>query len=158
MDAKGGGYDDSEQKGYADTMERSEAKGGSDVAEAKGGGGNNAEAKGGGGSSLDGILKRMAKDAEKGLFGGNAELSMFVAEHASQWDDAQKGERDGSGSPIKMMGTYRRLHSDFLAIVENWLEAALEREGASTQDFMTEMKRKLEDDEAFLLGPQTRDR
>jgi hypothetical protein len=161
MDAKGGGYDDSEQKSYASGRgeAKGEAKGGSDVAEAKGsGGGNASEAKGGGGKALDGLLMRIAKHAEKHLFGGNAELMVFVADNASEWDDAQAGERDGSGSPIKKMGTYRRLHGDFLALMEAWLENALKNEDATPEDFMKEVSTKLEEDAGFLLGPQTRDR
>ena len=90
--------------------DRAEAKG--DYAEAKGeskdGGG---DAKGGGrrASVFEGLLKLVAEDADTKLFGGDADLMVWVADHASEWDDAVEGERTGSGSPMKKMTTRRTM-------------------------------------------------
>lgn len=83
---------------------------------------------------------------------------MFVAEHASEWDDATIGEQDGSGSPIKKMATYRSLHARFLEIMETWLERILTQQGASLEDFMGDVKKMISQDSHLKMGPRTKSR
>ena len=42
----------------------------------------------------------------------------FVRENAEHWVPAVEGERDGSGSPMKLMGKWKSLHSEYLSIME----------------------------------------
>ena len=146
-EAKGGDDDRAEAKGTG----ASEAKG-----ESKDGG---EDAKGGGrrASVFEGLLKLVAEDADTKLFGGDADLMVWVADHASEWDDAVEGERTGSGSPMKKMSTYKSLHREYLDILESWLTNALERNNGSQDQFMREVAACLEKHSGIMVGPPTRD-
>jgi hypothetical protein len=107
----------------------------------------------GGGQSFDEneLLMAVAVSAEKGLFGGGSELMSFVEENASSWDEALAGQRDGSGSPMKQMGTWKQLHDGYLEIMETWLEAAVAKAGGSISQFMKDSKAALEGGDGFLF-------
>mmetsp|Transcript_15542 Transcript_15542/g.31925 ORF Transcript_15542/g.31925 Transcript_15542/m.31925 type:complete len:156 (-) Transcript_15542:225-692(-) len=97
------------------------------------------------------LLMVVAGAAEKKLYAADSELSTFVREHASEWESAVEGERDGSGSPIKLMGKWRSLHNEYLNIMESWLTHIVESSGGTLAEFMEDARKAMEGGSGFLF-------
>ena len=107
----------------------------------------------GGGSNFmeNELLMIVAGEAESKLFKPDSELMRFVSAHAEEWIPAVEGERDGSGSPMKLMGGWRSLHNEYLNIMESWLTHMVESNGGTLSDFMNDARRALGGGQGFLF-------
>jgi len=121
-----------------------------------------AEAKGEGKEADDGpkgtsrfdeneLLMIVAGAAESKLFSPDTELSIFVREHASEWEAAVEGERDGSGSPMKLMNRWRSLHNEYLNIMESWLTHIVESNGGTLAEFLQDAEKAVAGGSGFLF-------
>ena len=78
-------------------MAEAKAEGKDDYADVKGG-----DAKGSAAQfDANELLMTVAGKAEAHLFAPKCDLQLFVADHASEWEEAVEGEATGAGSPIK---------------------------------------------------------
>ena len=62
-----------------------------------------------------------------------------------------RAQEDGTGSPLKAMGRYRAIHSDYLEMMEEILTAIVEKNGGTLPRFMDDAKDALAGGDGFLF-------
>ena len=97
------------------------------------------------------LLMYVASDAHTKLYGKNGVLTDFVNRYSMDWESAVEGERDGSGSPIKMMGKYKSYHDDYLELMESALDEVVRKNGGTLDRFMLDVNDALAGGAGFLF-------
>jgi len=97
------------------------------------------------------LLMYVADESRSKLWGPESSLSHFVRRNTNQWEVAVEGERDGSGSPLKMGSVWRSIHGDYLDMMEEELGGIVRKNGGTMERFLLDAKHALNGGEGFLF-------